>query len=376
MYKSFLSPGQWRRAFATPPKRSYWITTVADPNPRPTAAASIPEATFPVKFEDLYGFTVEGNIDDVNVLTAERALKVRHLCRDSDVGYCQGLNYVAALLLLVLKTEEDAFWMLTVLLENVLVSDCYTVNLSGCHVEQRVFRDLLVKKCPSLYLLLFTSYPIVAYLSATKFTISSCCLNYRIAAHLEAVGFDVTIVATEWFLCLFAKSLPSEVKEIPRKHSNSLFRHGTEKSFDVSDKRVTEKNCLKPFDVIADERRRNIECSTNGRGYSYSTKNHPSHVTFDKIGSMTSNSITKERKKQEPAVMAELNQRLQRLNSLETNSYHPWAAHVHECRCGWSMPTTSKMVQGFIPMCKDQRNRNVNRLSLVSKNCKKKNIPL
>lgn len=60
----------------------------------------------------------------------------------------QGLNYVAALLLLVMKTEEDAFWMLAVLLENVLVNDCYTNNLSGCHVEQRVFKDLLPKKCP------------------------------------------------------------------------------------------------------------------------------------------------------------------------------------------------------------------------------------
>ncbi|KAL6952799.1 hypothetical protein U1Q18_048793 [Sarracenia purpurea var. burkii] len=93
-----------------------------------------------------------------------------------------GLNYVAALLLLVMKTEEDAFWMLAVLLENVLVSDCYTHNLSGCHVEQRVFKDLLAKKCP------------------------------RIAAHLEALEFDVSLVATEWFLCLFSKSLPSEVE--------------------------------------------------------------------------------------------------------------------------------------------------------------------
>ena len=60
----------------------------------------------------------------------------------------QGLNYVAALLLLVMKTEEDAFWMLAVLLENMLVRDCYTTNLSGCHVEQRVFKDLLAQKCP------------------------------------------------------------------------------------------------------------------------------------------------------------------------------------------------------------------------------------
>jgi hypothetical protein len=80
-----------------------------------------------------------------------------------------------------MKTEEDAFWMLAVLLENVLVRDCYTTNLSGCHVEQRVFKDLLAQKCS------------------------------RIATHLEDMGFDVSLVATEWFLCLFSKSLPSEV---------------------------------------------------------------------------------------------------------------------------------------------------------------------
>ena len=34
----------------------------------------------------------------------------------------------------------------------------------------------------------------------------------RLAAHLELIGFDVSLVITEWFLCLFAKSLPSEVK--------------------------------------------------------------------------------------------------------------------------------------------------------------------
>ena len=107
---------------------------------------------------------------------ALRRVLVGYSFRDSDVGYCQvhtiscfhihcafcnlnqccfflllllqGLNYVAALLLLVMKTEEDAFWMLAVLLENVLVRDCYTTNLSGCHVEQRVFKDLLAQKCP------------------------------------------------------------------------------------------------------------------------------------------------------------------------------------------------------------------------------------
>lgn len=31
---------------------------------------------------------------------------------------------------------------------------------------------------------------------------------------MEALDFDVSLVATEWFLCLFSKSLPSEVRTI------------------------------------------------------------------------------------------------------------------------------------------------------------------
>lgn len=82
----------------------------------------------------------------------------------------QGLNYVAALLLLVMKTEEDAFWMLAVLLENVLVNDCYTNNLSGCHVEQRVFKDFLDKKCPRY--LLYT-WPEVSHVLLSSFVSSN-----------------------------------------------------------------------------------------------------------------------------------------------------------------------------------------------------------
>jgi hypothetical protein len=33
---------------------------------------------------------------------------------------------------------------------------------------------------------------------------------------LEALDFDVSLVATEWFLCLFSKSLPSEVRTVLR----------------------------------------------------------------------------------------------------------------------------------------------------------------
>ncbi|MQM23729.1 hypothetical protein Taro_056796 [Colocasia esculenta] len=209
-----------------------------------------------------------------------RRVLVGYSFRDSDVGYCQGLNYVAAFLLLVMKTEEDAFWMLAVLLENVLVNDCYTDNLSGCHVEQRVFKDLLAKKCP------------------------------RIAVHLDSMDFDVSLVTTEWFLCLFSKSLPSETT---MRVWDVLFNEGAKVLFHVALAifKMKEEELLNTHqigDVI------DILQTTTHHLYD---PDELLTVAFDKIGSMTTNTITKERKKQEPAVMAELGQRLRRLNSLK-----------------------------------------------------------
>ncbi|KAI8011606.1 TBC1 domain family member 2A [Camellia lanceoleosa] len=214
---------------------------------------------------------------------ALRRVLVVYSFRDSDVGYCQGLNYVAALLLLVMKTEEDAFWMLAVLLENVLVNDCYTNNLSGCHVEQRVFKDLLVKKCP------------------------------RIAAHLEALEFDVSLVATEWFLCLFSKSLPSETT---LRVWDVLFYEGATVLFHVALAifKMKEEELLTAHhvgDVI------NILQKTTHQLFD---PDELLTVAFDKIGSMTTTTISKQRKKQEPAVMAELDERLRRLNSLRVDN--------------------------------------------------------
>lgn len=218
-------------------------------------------------------------LDNPEGHAALRRVLVAYSFRDSDVGYCQGLNYVAALLLLVMKTEEDAFWMLAVLLENVLVSDCYTNNLSGCHVEQRVFKDLLTKKCP------------------------------RLAAHLDSLEFDVSLVCTEWFLCLFSKSVPSETT---LRVWDVLFYEGAKVLFHVALAifKMNEEELLIAHhigDVISI-----IQRST----HHLFDPDELLTVAFDKVGFMTTTTISKQRKKQEPAVMAELDQRSRRLNSV------------------------------------------------------------
>ncbi|MCO5579246.1 hypothetical protein L7F22_033100 [Adiantum nelumboides] len=219
----------------------------------------------------------EGQASLKNVLVA-------YSLRDSHVGYCQGMNFVAGLLLLVMKREEEAFWMLAVLLENVLFQDCYTNDLSGSHVEQRVFKDLLNKKCP------------------------------RLAAHLELIGFDVSIVITEWFLCLFAKSLPSETT---LRVWDVLFNEGAKVLFRVALAlfKMKEEELLvtqQIFDVVSI-----FQTATRH----LFDPDALLKVAFEKLGTMTTHTIAKHRSKQQVAVMEELEQRELKVKSDDKVKY-------------------------------------------------------
>lgn len=42
------------------------------------------------------------------------------------IGYCQGMNFILGRLIKYLRTEEEAFWVFTLLIESVLPIDFYT----------------------------------------------------------------------------------------------------------------------------------------------------------------------------------------------------------------------------------------------------------
>ena len=97
--------------------------------------------------------------------------------RNPTVGYCQGMNFVAGRLLQILDDEEDAFWTLTCLLEEILPIDYYSI-ISGVLVDQRIFTTLLRKKMP------------------------------HVVEHIQAAELDLALIAFQWFLCLFTYNLP------------------------------------------------------------------------------------------------------------------------------------------------------------------------
>ncbi|XP_073328561.1 TBC1 domain family member 2B [Pagrus major] len=100
--------------------------------------------------------------------------------RNPDIGYCQGLNRLAAIALLYLD-QEDAFWSLIAIVEVFMPRDYYTKTLLGSQVDQRVFRDLMFEKLPRLH------------------------------AHFEQHKVDFSLITFNWFLVVFVDSVVSDI---------------------------------------------------------------------------------------------------------------------------------------------------------------------
>uniref|UniRef100_A0A0S1MKH8 Rab-GAP TBC domain-containing protein n=1 Tax=Phakopsora pachyrhizi TaxID=170000 RepID=A0A0S1MKH8_PHAPC len=94
------------------------------------------------------------------------------------VGYCQGMNMVAATLLLTIPSEEDAFWVLVCIVDKILPPDYYTSHLLTSQADQRVLRDLVEKYLPDLW------------------------------CHFDSLEVELPAITFGWFLSLFADALP------------------------------------------------------------------------------------------------------------------------------------------------------------------------
>ncbi|CAI2345941.1 unnamed protein product [Caenorhabditis sp. 36 PRJEB53466] len=99
---------------------------------------------------------------------------------NSHVGYCQGLNRLAAIALLYLD-EQDAFWFLIACVEHLQPEGYYTSSLIGAVADQKVLRDLVAEKLPKL------------------------------AAHLRSLEVDLSLFALCWFLTCFVDVLPHSI---------------------------------------------------------------------------------------------------------------------------------------------------------------------
>ena len=73
-----------------------------------------------------------------------------YACHNPSIGYCQSMNFICGMALLFMD-EEDAFWLLAAILEELLPVDYYTKTMIGSYVDQYVLMHI-VKVCfPSIH---------------------------------------------------------------------------------------------------------------------------------------------------------------------------------------------------------------------------------
>ena len=94
-------------------------------------------------------------------------------------GYCQGMNYIAAFLWLVMGDEEKAFWTFTALLDIILPGDVHAKDIKGTIAQYKILHKLVQTNAP------------------------------RLAKHFRELEIDLVMIASKWLLCLFVESFPS-----------------------------------------------------------------------------------------------------------------------------------------------------------------------
>lgn len=100
--------------------------------------------------------------------------------RNPEVGYCQGMNLIAGSLLLIMPTAEDAFWILTSMIEIILPPHYYDHGLLASRADQVVLRQYISELLPKL------------------------------SAHLEDLGIELEALTFQWFLSVFTDCLSAE----------------------------------------------------------------------------------------------------------------------------------------------------------------------
>lgn len=108
------------------------------------------------------------------------------------IGYCQSLNYIAGLLLLFM-TEEEAFWALVTLIEDILPPNIYDVTMEGANIDQNVLMHLVSER-----------YPLIWNKMSPDRTFWEC-------EEMQEGGMPAcSLVTSHWFLTLFINILPIE----------------------------------------------------------------------------------------------------------------------------------------------------------------------
>lgn len=83
-------------------------------------------------------------------IDALRCVLLAYSERNKILGYCQSMNFIAAILLLHMECD-DVFWCLAAIVEDILPKNWFDGELHGSLVEPMVLESCVRWKLPKLY---------------------------------------------------------------------------------------------------------------------------------------------------------------------------------------------------------------------------------
>ncbi|OBZ89536.1 hypothetical protein A0J61_02414 [Choanephora cucurbitarum] len=107
-----------------------------------------------------------------------RRVLTAYAWNNPELGYCQAMNIVASALL-IYTTEEQAFWILHVLVDR-MCPGYYSTSMYGALLDQIVFEKLVEKTMPILW------------------------------SHFKKTNVELSVACLPWFLSLYVNSMPLE----------------------------------------------------------------------------------------------------------------------------------------------------------------------
>ena len=153
---------------------------------------------------------------------------------NKSVGYCQGFNIIAALILeIVDKKEEDAFMCMIYLIDHILPEGYFTNSMHSLAIDMAVFRELLKTKLPRLFqhlndLQYSSTSPSMPKSKSTVFRRASATLIPPVTTYEPPL---TNVFTMQWFLTLFATCLP---KTVLLRVWDSVYLEGSEILFRTS----------------------------------------------------------------------------------------------------------------------------------------------
>lgn len=117
------------------------------------------------------------DINNTRLLLPMTKVLSAYALRNPSVGYCQSMNFICALLLFHLS-EEESFWVLAALIEDILPPDYYSPSMIGCRVDHQAFQSCIAWKLSKVH----------AHLVYTKTLLDPICCGWFLCGFLNTIS--------------------------------------------------------------------------------------------------------------------------------------------------------------------------------------------